>query len=79
KSVEEILKTTAIADVWEEREAPKVAEEEVEYVPGEDEELDEQIARLEAEMYEAAERLEFERAARLRDRIRKLEEMARRR
>ena len=79
KSVEEILKTTAIADVWEEREAPKVAEEEVEYVPGEDEELDEQIARLEAEMYEAAERLEFERAARLRDRIRKLEKMARRR
>ena len=76
KSVEEILKTTAIADVWEEREAAKVVEEKVEYIPSEDADLDEQIARLEAEMYEAAERLEFEKAASLRDKIRMLEERA---
>jgi len=72
KSVEEILKTTAIADVWEEKEAPKVAEKGAEYIP-EGVDLEEYIAQLEAEMYEAAEKLEFERAATIRDRIRKLE------
>ncbi len=41
----------------------------VEAIPG-------QIRRLRAEMKEAASKLEFERAAELRDRIRKLEEMA---
>ncbi|MFQ5443961.1 MAG: excinuclease ABC subunit UvrB [Nitrospinales bacterium] len=52
--------------------APMVQEEEDEY--GSPSELSNLIARLEKEMYSAARELEFERAAQLRDRVKKLKE-----
>jgi len=51
---------------------PKVAEEIAEYTS--DEEIAERISQLRREMKQAADQLEFERAAELRDRIRALEE-----
>ena len=52
--------------------APMVQEEEDEY--GSPSELSTLIAGLEKEMYAAARELEFERAAQLRDRVKKLKE-----
>ena len=68
KSIEEIMKTTAVAD--SRREPEVVHEEEEVYLT----ELDrhELVERLKKEMREAAEELEFERAAKLRNRIRNL-------
>jgi excinuclease ABC subunit B len=60
KNITNILSSIYEADYWT---VPAVAEEEVRH---EDETL---LKRLEEEMKEAAQRLEFERAARLRDRI----------
>jgi len=60
KDIPNILSSIYEADYWT---VPAAAEEGVEY---EDETL---VKRLEEEMKEAAQRLEFERAARLRDRI----------
>ncbi len=69
KTVEEIMKTTSVADVRE-RYHTKRKTREFDYLDrltGE-----ELIARLEQEMKEAAEHLEFERAAQLRDEIKRL-------
>jgi excinuclease ABC subunit B len=63
KEITNILSSIYEADYWT---VPAVSEEAIEY---EDETL---IKRLEEEMKEAAQRLEFERAARLRDRIREI-------
>ena len=49
-----------------------VAEERVLYAVGQNESPEELIAKLEKEMFSAAEKLEFERAAELRDRIEEL-------
>jgi excinuclease ABC subunit B len=49
-----------------------VAEERAMYLVGKDQTPEELIARLEKEMFTAAEKLEFERAAELRDRINEL-------
>jgi excinuclease ABC subunit B len=65
KSVDEVLRATSVAD------AIGTADEDVGALVGAAEAEDAQalIARLEAEMLEAARRLEFERAASLRDRV----------
>ncbi|HET7224088.1 MAG TPA: excinuclease ABC subunit UvrB, partial [Candidatus Eisenbacteria bacterium] len=64
KSVESILRSTAVADAIGEGEAP------AEFLAGiEHPSAEALIARLEAEMLDAARALEFERAASLRDRI----------
>ncbi len=65
KSPEEVMRATSVADAiaHREREAPL----DVEHLTGE-----ELIERMEAEMLEAARRLEFEKAASLRDRIEEL-------
>ena len=52
--------------------AAVIAEERAAYIVGPDQSPEELIARLEKEMFAAAERLEFERAAELRDRIAEL-------
>lgn len=68
-----ITPTSIVKGIRDIIEATVAAEEQVEYTvdipPGD---LDSLIIRLEEEMYKAAEQLEFERAANLRDEIRKL-------
>ena len=69
KTVDEIMQTTSVADVrsrYKTRKKPR-KESFVDRLAGE-----ELIARLEAEMKAAAENLEFEKAAQLRDEIRRL-------
>ena len=67
KSVDEVRFITRVADAREEKEkARKVAEARATYSAGE---LDEMIARLEQDMRVAAEELDFEAAARLRDQV----------
>jgi excinuclease ABC subunit B len=61
KNITNILESIYEADYWT---VPAVAEEKVEYVD------DASIRELEEEMKEAAEKLEFEKAAEIRDRIR---------
>ena len=56
------------------REFAKVAEEAMEYAGLSPDQLNRKVKKLEQEMYQHARNLEFEEAARLRDRIRKLEE-----
>ena len=63
-SIKDILSSIYEADYWT---VAAVAEEKVEY--GNDESY---LKRLEAEMKDAAKRLEFERAASIRDRIKKI-------
>ncbi|MDH5201658.1 MAG: excinuclease ABC subunit UvrB [Nitrospirota bacterium] len=63
-NIKDILGSIYEADYWT---VPSVAEEKAEY--GYDEEA---LKRLEAEMKEAAKSLEFERAAKIRDRIREI-------
>jgi excinuclease ABC subunit B len=65
KSPEEVMRATSVADavLHREREAPL----DVEHLTGA-----ELIERMEAEMLDAARRLEFEKAASLRDRIEEL-------
>ncbi len=65
KDITDILSSIYEADYWT---VPVVAEERIEY------EDESEIAKLEQEMKQAAERLEFEKAAALRDRIRALKE-----
>jgi excinuclease ABC subunit B len=65
KSVDEIRFTTRVADARDTKE-PSVAEALTAYGDLEPEEL---IERLEAEMKRAAERLDFERAASIRDEL----------
>jgi excinuclease ABC subunit B len=66
KSVEEIMRATMVADAIRDTEADDLAS----LMAAVDQEGPEAlIARLEAEMLEAARRLEFERAASLRDRV----------
>jgi excinuclease ABC subunit B len=80
KTVEEIMASTAVADVKAERDArrergkmPQVAERVVRYLtPDQKKDL---IEELRAEMLKASKDLEFERAAELRDEIQKLEAM----
>ena len=55
-------------------EAPAVAEEAGKYDSAE--EIEAEISRLEKEMKEAAREFEFERAAALRDQVKKLKKMA---
>ncbi len=71
KSIEEIEFSTRIADARADR-LDKVAEARVEYA--DEVEAEEALKILNAEMNEAAEALDFERAASLRDRIRVLRE-----
>jgi excinuclease ABC subunit B len=71
KSIEEIEFSTRIADARQEK-AAKVAEQAVEYT--DEIEIEEAIKILDQEMKEAAEALDFERAALLRDRLRELQE-----
>ncbi|MHB2148355.1 excinuclease ABC subunit UvrB [Calditrichota bacterium LG25] len=71
KTAEEILKTTTVADVR--KQLPKVAEPQVEY--GDHLSREELIERLNNEMQIAAANLEFERAAILRDEIKRLKAM----
>lgn len=71
KSVDEVLLTTSVADS---REVPTVREEEEPYLT-EIERLD-LIVQLQKQMKQAAKELEFEKAAQLRDRIRRLKEEA---
>ena len=68
KSVDEVMRATSVADA---KELEKVGEEKDEYVTDLDR-LD-AIDRLRQEMKQAADELEFEKATRLRDRIRKIE------
>lgn len=68
KSVDEVMRATSVADA---KELEKVGEEKEDYVTDLDR-LD-AIDRLRQEMKEAADELEFEKATRLRDRIRKIE------
>jgi excinuclease ABC subunit B len=63
-NIKDILSSIYEADYWT---VPAVAEEETEY--GYD---DETLKRLESEMKEAAKRLEFERAAKIRDKIKEI-------
>ncbi|MDH4028419.1 MAG: UvrB/UvrC motif-containing protein, partial [Nitrospirota bacterium] len=60
KEITSILGSVCEADYWT---VPAVAEEKAEYLN------ESELLRLEMEMKKAAERLEFERAAQLRDRI----------
>jgi len=71
KSVEQVLQATGVAD------AAREGDEEVAgfLAAVERDDAQELIARLEAEMLEAARRLEFERAASLRDRIDELQSL----
>jgi excinuclease ABC subunit B len=71
KTAEEILKVTTVADVR--KSLPKVAEAEVAYEPGMQKE--DVIERLNKEMLSAAANLEFERAAVLRDEIKRLKDL----
>ena len=70
KSVRNILGSVYEADYFT---VPIVADTKEEYVPVKD--IPSMIQKLKKEMKEAASRLEFERAAELRDRIQRLEEM----
>jgi excinuclease ABC subunit B len=63
-NIKDILSSIYEADYWT---VPAIAEEKVEY--GYDEET---LKRLESEMKEAANKLEFERAAKIRDRIKEI-------
>ncbi len=71
KTAEEIMRTTAVADVR--KQLPHVAAPKVEY--GDQLSREELIERLENEMQAAAANLEFERAAILRDEIKRLKSM----
>jgi len=71
KSIDEIQFSTRIADAREEKES-KVAEGVAEYA--DEIEIEQALKILNAEMKHAAESLDFERAATLRDRIRELQE-----
>ncbi len=73
KTAQEILQATAVADVR--KKLPKVAEESIEY--GDNLSREELIERLTKEMQVAAANLEFERAAILRDEIKRLESLRR--
>jgi excinuclease ABC subunit B len=67
KSIEDVMLQTVVADSRDVREMlPDSLPEAVEHARGDREAM---IARLEKEMLEAAEKLEFELAATLRDRI----------
>jgi excinuclease ABC subunit B len=68
KSVEEIELTTRVADARE-RALPKVAEVRAGYGAADGRNAEELMAELEREMREAASRLDFERAALLRDQL----------
>ncbi len=63
-NIKDILSSIYEADYWT---VPAVAEERAEY--GYDEEI---LKKLEAEMKEAAKKLEFERAAKIRDKIKEI-------
>lgn len=69
KNIENVLESVYEADYVE---IPEVREEDLKY--GSAEQLDDYIKKLTAKMKEAAARLDFEEAARLRDMIRELEE-----
>jgi excinuclease ABC subunit B len=82
KSVDEVLASTAVADVKASRdarrdrqEAPKVAEQVMRYLTAD--QRKDLIEELKIEMRNAAKDLEFERAAELRDEIDRLEKMVR--
>jgi len=68
KTTEQVLGTTAVVDVRQEETAEK------EWQVADREDQMEILLRLEKEMQQAAQNLEFERAAKLRDRIRELQQ-----
>jgi excinuclease ABC subunit B len=81
KTVDEVLAATAVADVKAARDArrerakmPRVAESVVRYLSAD--QKNDLLAELRSEMEKAARDLEFERAANLRDEIKKLEDMS---
>jgi excinuclease ABC subunit B len=65
-NIKDILSSIYEADYWT---VPAIAEEKAEY--GHEEET---LRKLEADMKEAAKRLEFERAAKIRDKIKELKQ-----
>lgn len=72
-----ITPTTIKKSIRDAIEATKVADEEVIYGVKETDDIDEikaNIAKLQSEMMEAAQNLQFERAAELRDKVKELEE-----
>ena len=71
KSIDEIHFSTRVADARGEK-APRVAEQVAEYA--DEIEIEEALKILNAEIRQAAEALDFERAASLRDQIRELQE-----
>jgi excinuclease ABC subunit B len=81
KTVDEVLAATAVADVKAARDArrerakmPRVAESVIRYLTAE--QKNDLLAELRSEMEKAAKDLEFERAASLRDEIKKLEDLS---
>jgi len=71
KSIEEVMLQTVVADTRDDRE--RIPESLPEAVANARGDRDDMIGRLEREMFEAAEKLEFELAASLRDRILELQ------
>jgi len=69
-TIKDVLSSVYEADYYT---VPVVAEKEAEYIPPH--ELPELIKSLRKEMQDAAKKLDFEKAAELRDRIKELEEM----
>lgn len=81
KTVDEVLAATTVADVKAARDArrerakmPRVAESVIRYLTAD--QKNDLLAELRSEMEKAAKDLEFERAANLRDEIKKLEDMS---
>ncbi len=72
KRIKDIIDTEY--DIDAERRALKVAQTEAKYLAMGEKEVSKEIARLEKEMLQAAKNLEFERAAELRDQLKKLRE-----
>jgi excinuclease ABC subunit B len=72
KRIKDIIDTDYDMDA--ERHALKIAQTEAKYLAMSEKEVSKEIARLEKEMLQAAKNLEFEKAAQLRDQLKKLRE-----
>ncbi len=72
KRIKDIIDTEYDMDA--ERHALKIAQTEAKYLAMSEKEVSKEIARLEKEMLQAAKNLEFEKAAQLRDQLKKLRE-----
>jgi excinuclease ABC subunit B len=72
KRIKDIIDTEYDMDA--ERKSLKLAQTEAKYLAMSEKEVSKEIARLEKEMLQAAKNLEFEKAAQLRDQLKKLRE-----